>query len=141
MTNEEYKDLISELQEKYGLSKKDIAIGFFSAFYDDVINREQLDMLLLGIGFAVSDDYANLSDEELKKKIFKKEDEPKEGVSKEEIEEAKTDETGDIPPQAKKSDKPSEGDEKKDDNGEKKEEKDEEKEKEEVMKMYFPDGK
>lgn len=142
MTNEEYKDMITQLQNELGLSKRDIAIGFFSSFYDDIINREQLDALLAGIGFRVSDDYANMSDEELKSKIFKKEDEPKKGVTEGEIEEAKTDETGDIPPQASKSRKNSEKEETKEDDGKNKESKeDEEKEKEEVMKMYFPNGK
>lgn len=142
MTNKEYKDMIAQLQSELGLSKKDIAISFFSLFYDDEINRKQLDALLAGIGFAVSDDYANMSDEELKSKIFKKEDEPKKGVTEGEIEEAKTDETGDVPPQASKSRKNFEKKESAEDDGEKKEEKeDEEKEKEEVMKMYFPNEK
>lgn len=72
MTNEEYFDLINQLRTEMHLSDRDIAIGFFSLFYDDEINRKQLDALLAGIGFRVSDDYANMSDEELKSKIFKK---------------------------------------------------------------------
>lgn len=135
MTNEEYEEMVSRLQKELGLSKEDIAIGFFSSFYDGLIDRKQLDAVLAGIGFKVSEDYAKLSDEELKKKIFKKEeDEAKEDATPKEVEEAKTDPTGEVPPTARKSE------EKKKDSEDEPEE-DEEKIKEEVMKMYFPDRK
>lgn len=135
MTNEEYETMVSRLQKELGLSKEDIAIGFFSSFYDGLIDRKQLDAVLAGIGFKVSEDYAKLSDEELKKKIFKKEeDEAKEDATPKEVEEAKTDPTGEVPPTARKSE------EKKKDSEDEPEE-DEEKIKEEVMKMYFPDRK
>ena len=135
MTNEEYEKMVSRLQEELGLSKEDIAIGFFSSFYDGLIDRKQLDAVLAGIGFKVSDDYAKLSDEELKKKIFKKEeDEAKEDATPKEVEEAKTDPTGEVPPTARKS-------EEKKKESEDEPEEDEEKIKEEVMKMYFPERK
>jgi hypothetical protein len=135
MTNEEYEAMVSRLQKELGLSKEDIAIGFFSSFYDGLIDRKQLDAVLAGIGFKVSDDYAKLSDDELKKKIFKKEeDEAKEDATPKEVEEAKTDPTGEVPPTARKS-------EEKKKESEDEPEEDEEKIKEEVMKMYFPERK
>lgn len=136
MTNEEYEAMVSRLQKELGLSKEDIAIGFFSSFYDGLIDRKQLDAVLAGIGFKVSDDYAKLSDEELKKKIFKKEeDEAKEDATPKEVEEAKTDPTGEVPPTARKSE------ERKNEESKDEPEEDEEKIKEEVMKMYFPERK
>lgn len=136
MTNEEYEAMVSRLQKELGLSKEDIAIGFFSSFYDGLIDRKQLDAVLAGIGFKVSEDYAKLSDDELKKKIFKKEeDEAKEDATPKEVEEAKTDPTGEVPPTARKSE------ERKNEESKDEPEEDEEKIKEEVMKMYFPERK
>ena len=72
MTNEEYFDMINQFRTEMHLSDKDIAIGFFSMFYDGKIDREGLDGLLAGIGFSVADGYKDLPDEELKKRIFNK---------------------------------------------------------------------
>ena len=69
MTMEDLKGLIEELKQE-GNSEEDIVAGFYKMFQDDKINFEQLEALVHQVGWEITDEFRNLSDEDKKTKGF-----------------------------------------------------------------------
>lgn len=94
MTMEDLKGLIEELKQE-GNSEEDIVAGFYKMFQDDKINFEQLEALVHQVGWEITDEFRNLSDEDKKTKGFEEvegevaedSEEPKEAKETKETEE------------------------------------------------------
>ena len=95
MTMEDLKGLIEELKQE-GNSEEDIVVGFYKMFQDDKINFEQLEALVHQVGWEITDEFRNMSDEDKKTKGFEEVEgevaEEAEGTKKEEKEEKEEDE-------------------------------------------------
>lgn len=86
MTAEEVKEAYEELKEK-GMEPKDIGVALGKLYENGDITKDQLGALLEPLGYKLKPEFAELDDEEAKKKLWKSEgDEPEEGVTKEEAE-------------------------------------------------------
>lgn len=68
MTKEEFDSLISEQKEK-GMSEEDIVKAFCIMFKDGDLTKEELIACLAGVGYELTGELAEASDEELKEKI------------------------------------------------------------------------
>lgn len=86
MTAEEVKEAYEELKEK-GMEPEDIGVALGKLYENGDITKDQLGALLEPLGYKLKPEFAELDDEEAKKKLWKSEgDEPEEGVTKEEAE-------------------------------------------------------
>ena len=77
MSKEEFESLIAERKEK-GDSEEDIVKAFASMFSEGTLDRKQFEACLDALGYGLSEEYKDLSDEELKGKLFEKDETPKE---------------------------------------------------------------
>ena len=118
MSKEEFESLIAERKEK-GDSEEDIVKAFASMFSEGTLDRKQFEACLDALGYGLSEEFKDLSDEELKGKLFEKDETPKE------------EEGGKPAPAAAKSEEKSDKSEEKSDD--KKD--DEDDEREEAMKL------
>ena len=78
MTQEEFESFIEE-QKKAGMSEEEISVVFCKMFKDGKLNREQLEACLAVLGYEMSDELKNMSDDELKEKILVEADEEGDG--------------------------------------------------------------
>lgn len=86
MTAEEVKEAYEELKEK-GMEPEEIGVALGKLYENGDITKDQLGALLEPLGYKLKPEFAELDDEEAKKKLWKSEgDEPEEGVTKEEAE-------------------------------------------------------
>lgn len=93
MTKEEFDSLIEEQKGK-GMSEEDIVKAFCIMFKEGDLDREQLEACLAGVGYELTGELAEATDEELKEKLITEDKESKE--------EAKEDERGEPAPAAPK---------------------------------------
>ena len=98
MTKQEFESFIEE-QKKDGKSEEEIVTVFCLMFKDGELDRKQLEACLTALGFEMDEKLKAMDDEELKKEIVTHE------KTEEPTKEDKVDPDGDVPPNAKKSDK------------------------------------
>lgn len=72
MTVEEVKKVVEELKNE-GMTEDEILAAFYAMFCDGKITSEQLEGLTLAMGYELTEEFKNLSDEE--KKHFGEEEE------------------------------------------------------------------
>lgn len=70
MTKEEYEKFIKERHAK-GYSNEDIVKIYCKMFQEKKISREQFEALLDTLGYNLSDKLKKLSDDDLRKSLFK----------------------------------------------------------------------
>ena len=70
MTKEEYEKFIKERHAK-GYSNEDIVKIYCKMFQEKKISREQFEALLDSLGYNLSDRLKKLSDDDLRKSLFK----------------------------------------------------------------------
>lgn len=126
MTAEEAKKAFDELKAQ-GNTEQDILGVLYLMFQDDKLTVEELGNLAKVLGYDLTDEFLAMSPEDQKTKGWEETEEPKEGVSEEEIEEAK--EFGE-------DEKETETEEKEEDKEDKKENKNEEDEEKEARKLF-----
>lgn len=88
MTAEEAKKAFDELKAQ-GNTEQDILGVLYLMFQDDKLTVEELGNLAKVLGYDLTDEFLAMSPEDQKTKGWEETEEPKEGVSEEEIEEAK----------------------------------------------------
>lgn len=109
MTVDEMKQAISQLKAD-GHNDDEILGAFYKMFQDDKLDLEQLEGVVNLMGYHLKDEFKAMSPEDQKTKGYEKVDEPAEGVSNEQVEEAKEEEPEEKPAEEKPEEKP-EGDE------------------------------
>lgn len=109
MTLEEAKGAIEDLRAQ-GESDDDMLKVFYAMFLDDKLSVSDLRTLAGLVGYEFTEEFEAMSDEEKKQLGWEKEDEPAEGVTKEDVEAAK--EYGDDKGEDKPAPKASEDDNK-----------------------------
>ena len=89
MTEAQVNQVIETLK-KDGKSEEEILGAFYKMFQDDKINFDQLEALTEALGWHITDDFRNMSDEDRKTKGYEEvEDEASPEVDEETVEEAK----------------------------------------------------
>lgn len=89
MTRKQVENVINSLKAQ-GYSEEDILGSFYAMFADDKMSLEELEDIVKLLGYELNDEFKALSPEEQKTKGYEeKEDEVKEGVTKEVVEDAK----------------------------------------------------
>lgn len=101
MTVDEMKQAISQLKAD-GHNDDEILGAFYKMFQDDKLDLEQFEGVVNLMGYHLTDDFKAMSPEDQKTKGYEEVDEPAEGVSNEEVQEAKEEE----PAEEKPEDKP-----------------------------------
>ena len=95
MTVEEVNQVVDELKAQ-GYDEEEILASFYAMFCDDKLTADQLEALVNTMGYELTDEFKNLSDEEKKKYgedegegNVENKNEAAEGVDKKEVEDAK----------------------------------------------------
>ena len=89
MTEAQVNQVIETLKND-GKSEEEILGAFYKMFQDDKINFEQLEALTEALGWHITEDFRNMSDEDRKTKGYEEvEDEVSPEVDEETVEEAK----------------------------------------------------
>lgn len=96
MTVDEMKQAISQLKAD-GHNDDEILGAFYKMFQNDKLDLEQFEGVVNLMGYHLTDDFKAMSPEDQKTKGYEEVDEPAEGVSNEEVQEAKEEEPEDEP--------------------------------------------
>ena len=92
MTVKEAKKAMDEMMAQ-GTTEDEMLGILYLMFQDDKLNFEELEALVEVLGYEITEEFRNMSPEDQKTKGYEYEDEPAEGVTEEEIEDAKTTES------------------------------------------------
>ena len=128
MTVEEMKKAIGELKAQ-GNDEETILGAFYRMFQDDKLTLDELDGIVNLLGYHLTEEFKSMSPEDQKTKGYEQTDEPAEGVSKEEVEDAKEVDKDDDDKSDKDDDDKSDKDDDKSDKGDDDEE-------EKAMKLF-----
>lgn len=130
MAIEEMKKAIEELKAQ-GNDEQAILGAFYRMFQDEKLTLDELDGVVNLLGYHLTEEFKSMSSEDQKTKGFERTDEPAEGVSEKEVEDAKeTDDDSDD----------SDSDDSDSDSGEKEDKDDtEEEEEKRAMKLFGQD--
>lgn len=75
MTKQEFDEIVSEQKEK-GLSEEDIVKAFAIMFREGTIDRKGFEACLDALGYELTGELKDATDEELKEKVLENGDEP-----------------------------------------------------------------
>ena len=100
MTDQEAKSAFDQLKAQ-GMSDDDLLGGLYLMFKNGDIDVDQLGSLVGILGYALTDEFKAMSPEDQKTKRLSPAEQPKEGVTPSEVDEAKKDPNGEQPPKAK----------------------------------------
>jgi hypothetical protein len=89
MTVKEAKKAMDEMMAQ-GTTEDEMLGILYLMFQDDKLSFEELEALVEVLGYEITEEFRNMSPEDQKTKGYEYEDEPAEGVSEEEVEDAKT---------------------------------------------------
>lgn len=103
MTEEEAKSALDQLKSQ-GSSDDDLLGGLYLMFKNGDIDVDQLSSLVGLMGYTLTDEFKAMSPEDQKTKGLSPVQEPKEGVTPSEVDEAKKDPNGEQPPKATEQD-------------------------------------
>lgn len=106
MTEEEAKSAFDQLKAQ-GMSDDDLLGGLYLMFKSGDIDVNQLGSLVGQLGYVLTDEFKAMSPEDQKTKGLSPVQEPKEGATPSDVDEAKKDPNGQQPPIAK--DEPKQG--------------------------------
>lgn len=93
MTVEDAKKAFDQLKAQ-GNSDEDILGVLYTMFQDDAINFDELESFAKILGYEITDEFRNMSPEDQKTKGYEQAEGAEEGVSKDEIEDAKETDAG-----------------------------------------------